>query len=354
MSVGYTSVQWSRHKVIYDLIVIAFVAIYVIAFVAVSKLLYTGTRAVSDEVTLIRATGSCAIVLLHIILCIGPLARLEKRFLPLLYNRRHLGVITFLVALLHAIVVTGYYHGFGVLNPLISLLTSNTSFDSLAAFPFELPGLAALIILFFMAATSHDFWLRNLSARVWKTLHMLVYIAYMLLVAHVALGAMQSDQFMLLGGLMLAGALIVSGVHITAGLHERRIDRGLPAIDGQWVDVGPAHDIPHDRARVVCTPRGERIAVFRSGDQVSAVTNVCAHQGGPLGEGKVIDGCVTCPWHGWQYRAQDGCAPPPFVEKVATYQVRVIAGRVQVSTHALPPGTPTTPVSAGTAQESRA
>jgi nitrite reductase/ring-hydroxylating ferredoxin subunit len=201
-----------------------------------------------------------------------------------------------------------------------------------------------------MAATSHDFWLRNLSARVWKTLHMLVYIAYMLLVAHVALGAMQSDQFMLLGGLMLTGVLLLASLHITAGLHERRIDRGSPAIDGHWLDVGPAREIPQDRARVVCTPRGERIAVFRSGDQVSAITNVCAHQGGPLGEGKVIEGCVTCPWHGWQYRAQDGCAPPPFVEKVATYQVRVIAGRVQVSTRALPPGTPTTPVTAQSAE----
>jgi len=354
MSVGYTAVQWNRHKVIYDLVVVAFVAIFIAGFIAVSKFLFTGTNAISDEVTLIRATGSCAIVLLHIILCIGPLARLEKRCLPLLYNRRHLGVITFLVALLHAIVVIGYYHGFGVLNPLISLLTSNTSFDSLAAFPFELPALLALIILFFMAATSHDFWLRNLSPHVWKNLHMLVYFAYALLVAHVALGAMQTAQWRLIAALVFAGALPMCGFHIAAALKERRADCGSPSIDGQWLDVGPAHEIPQDRARVVCTPRGERIAVFRSGNQVSAITNVCAHQGGPLGEGKVIDGCVTCPWHGWQYRPQDGCAPPPFTERVATYQVRVVAGRVQVSDQALPPGTPTVPVIAPPDPETRA
>jgi hypothetical protein len=40
--------------------------------------------------------------MLTIVLSIGPLARLDRRFLPLLYNRRHFGVLTFLVALAHA------------------------------------------------------------------------------------------------------------------------------------------------------------------------------------------------------------------------------------------------------------
>ena len=49
----------------------------------------------------IRAFGTCAFVMLTAILWIGPLARLDRRFLPLLYNRRHFGVLTFLVALVH-------------------------------------------------------------------------------------------------------------------------------------------------------------------------------------------------------------------------------------------------------------
>jgi hypothetical protein len=47
-----------------------------------------------------------------------------------------------------------------------------------------------------------------------------------------------------------------------------------------------------------------------------------------LGEGKIIDGCVTCPWHGWQYRPEDGCSPPPFTEVVPTYRVRLVDGTV--------------------------
>lgn len=108
-------------------------------------------------------------------------------------------------------------------------------------------------------------------------------------------------------------------------------------------DAGLAGTIEESRARTVCTVSGERIAIFRHEGKLSAVTNLCAHQGGPLGEGKVIDGCITCPWHGWQYRPGDGCSPPPFKEKLATYQVRVVKGRVEVNPKPLPPGTPTTP-----------
>jgi nitrite reductase/ring-hydroxylating ferredoxin subunit len=175
---------------------------------------------------------------------------------------------------------------------------------------------------------------------------MLVYVAYALLVGHVALGALQDDRSIVAPTLMSAGVLAVAALHLLAGAREVRKDAGTSPLaeeTQQWLDVGAPADIPDGRARTVCTPRGERIAVFKHAGTISAVTNVCAHQGGPLGEGKVIDGCITCPWHGWQYRPRDGCSPPPFTEKVATYQVRIVAGRVQVNPTALAPGTPTSP-----------
>jgi len=61
---------------------------------------------------------------------------------------------------------------------------------------------------------------------------------------------------------------------------------------------------------------------------------------GPIGEGRIIDGCVTCPWHGYEYRLADGCAPPPFTEKLATYPVRITRGIVEVDPRPLLPGTP--------------
>ncbi len=344
MSVGYVAVQWSTHKRIYDLCVVGGVLVYIGAFAAWSLATHRGTHAISPEILAIRATGSCAFAMLHVILCIGPLARLERRFAPILYNRRHLGVVTFLVALTHASIVTGFYHGFGVLNPLVSLLASNVNFGSVREFPFEVLGLAALAILFVLAATSHDFWLKNLSARTWKTLHMLVYVAYVLLVGHVALGALQGSTEVLGPVLAGGGLVVVAALHILAGFRERGRDTNPVAeVEAGWIDAGTAADIPTDRARIVCSKGGERIAVFRHKDGVSAITNVCAHQGGPLGEGKVIDGCVTCPWHGWTYRPADGCAPPPFVEKITTHPVRITRGRVEVRVQGLPPGTPVEP-----------
>src|SRR5881394_2048837 len=158
MSVEYVSVQWNRQKKFYDAVLVGGVAVHLVVFIMLTKLLYPR---VTDEIMLIRAFGTGALLLLHIILCIGPLARLDPRFLPLLYNRRHFGVATFLVALGHGLLVLGYYHGFGVISAPLSLLTSTRAYGSTAAFPFEILGIIALLILFVMGATSHDFWLKN-------------------------------------------------------------------------------------------------------------------------------------------------------------------------------------------------
>ncbi len=346
MSLGYRAIQWSRPKVLYDLSAAACVVAFLGTYIIATRLSLDASHAPSDEILAISALGACAVTLLHIVLAIGPLARLTPRMSPILFNRRHLGVLTFLVSLAHALLAFGYYHGFGVVSPLRSFLTSNTNFGEVGAFPFELLGAAALVILFLLAATSHDFWLKNLSAKSWKRLHFGVYIAYALVMAHVALGAMQDRAGPISPLLMLVGAVVLSSLHIAAGLREhsrdRRLSRPKQSDDG-WIDAGPASSIPLDRARVIDTPAGERLAVFRHAGGVSCVTNVCAHQGGPLGEGRVVDGCITCPWHGWQYRPENGRAPAPFTEKIPTHQVRIVAGRVLVNPAALPPGTPVTP-----------
>jgi nitrite reductase/ring-hydroxylating ferredoxin subunit/DMSO/TMAO reductase YedYZ heme-binding membrane subunit len=343
VSVRYAPVKWNRNKVVYDRFVAAGVVLYLTAFVAIG--IATSGDRIDPVVLLMRAFGTGAFVLLHIVLCLGPLARLDRRFLPLVYNRRHLGVVTFLCALAHVVLAVGYYHGFGNVNPVVSLLTSNTNYGSLAAFPFEVPGLIAFVVLFLMAATSHDFWQKALPASAWKGLHMLIYPAYALLVAHVALGALQAERSAVYPVLLFVGVGTVAGLHLLAGRRERtkdnpRLRLGLPVA---WIDAGPAGEIPDGRAKVVSVTGGERIAVFRHGDRVSAVTNVCAHQRGPLGEGKVVNGCISCPWHGWEYRPEDGCSPPPFQERIATYRVRLDAGRVFVNPEALPPGTPIEP-----------
>jgi nitrite reductase/ring-hydroxylating ferredoxin subunit/DMSO/TMAO reductase YedYZ heme-binding membrane subunit len=350
VSTRYVAVKWNHNKRLYDAVLLAGVLLYLAVFVAVGRITSRSGHAISDEVLLLRALGTCGLLVLHVVLCIGPLARFDQRFLPLLYNRRHLGVVTFLVGLAHAVLAIGYYHGFGKINPLLSLLTSNVQYDSLAAFPFEMLGVAALAILFLMAATSHDFWQKTLSPGVWKSLHMLVYLAYALLVLHVALGALQAERSLLYLILVVSGAAIVAGLHLAAAWRERRRDQArlllapLRECPGEvWVDAGSVNEVPEGRAKVVCLDGQERVAVFRHGGRLSAVTNVCAHQGGPLGEGKIVDGCITCPWHGWEYRPEDGQSPPPFTERIATYRLRVVEERILLDPQPLPPGTPCPP-----------
>lgn len=200
-------------------------------------------------------------------------------------------------------------------------------------------GFVALIILFLMAATSHDFWLHNISAPVWKRLHMMVYVAYGLSVAHIALGALQQGGNDLLAVLLVLGGAALAGLHIAAGVKENRVDhnRAQPARDG-FIEVCPVDSIPENRARVI-SAGGERIAVFRYDGKISAISNVCRHQNGPLGEGRIIDGCVTCPWHGYQYAPDNGASPPPFTDKVATFRTKVDGGRVFVHPCPQAPGT---------------
>ena len=278
-------------------------------------------------------------------LCIGPLCRLNPKFLPLLYNRRHAGVTCFLLALIHAVMVVATYHAGGDTNPILSIFVSSPLTGSLAGVPFQPFGFFALVILFLMAATSHDFWLANLSAPVWKSLHMLVYVAYALLVLHVTFGALQGETGAIYGATMAAGLVTVIALHMAAARIERRSDHESTDLSADGlVDVCAVADIPENRARIVCLS-GERVAIFKYDGKISAVSNVCQHQNGPLGEGKIVSGCITCPWHGYQYEPDTGASPPPFVEKVPTFNVRVANGRVFVDPRPNPAGTKTEPAS---------
>jgi methionine sulfoxide reductase heme-binding subunit len=325
MSVQYQAVGWNRQKRRYDTALAALAVGYLLAFAGLGALVHPSA---TIETLLIRGLGTLAFLMLHAALAIGPLCRLDPRFLPLLYNRRHLGVATFLAGLAHGAFALVQFHGFGNVNLVTSLLVSNTRFASVSQFPFQLLGALALLVLFLMAATSHDFWLHTLAAPVWKRIHMLVYAAYALLVAHVALGALQSEHSALLTAVLVLGMATLCGLHVAAAWQERRIDRVGKAA-GAFIPVCNWDDIPEGRAKVVAL-NGERIAVFRHDGTVSALSNVCRHQNGPLGEGKIIDGCVTCPWHGYQYFPGTGMSPPPFQDRVPTYAATVVNGQVLV------------------------
>jgi len=336
MGASYTAVGWNRQKKNYDRLIAGFCLTYILVFAGV--MVFTNPD-YTFETLLIRSTSTLALLLLHVILSIGPLCRLNRKFLPLLYNRRHLGVTMFTVALIHGSFSIFQFHALGNVNPLVSLFTSNTAFDSVSQFPFQALGFLALVIFFLMAVTSHDFWLHNLSPRVWKTLHMFIYFAYFLVVLHVMLGAIQYEDNPVFVLMLGAGAATLISLHLAAGRKEVSKDNlSFSKVTDGYVYVCQVNEIQETRAKIFCVDK-ERIAVYRHEDRLYAIHNVCKHQGGPLGEGKILDGCITCPWHGYQYLPQNGQSPPPFHEKVSTYDVKVIRDEVWLNPVPYPDGT---------------
>ena len=335
MSARYLPIGWNHSKLVYDGVLIAIIATYIAVYLWLAPHDQHVTLPLDAYSARMAAFGTCAFFLLTTILCIGPAARLDRRFLPLIYNRRHFGVLTCAVALTHANAAFEWYFSFSPLDPYVALLTGNTSFRQIGGFPFETFGIFALAVLILLAATSHDFWLSFLTPRVWKALHMLLYAGYLAVVLHVSLGALQATRNPLLAVVMTLCVLLVGALHVAAG---RRPAAPADTV-GEWLVVGPPDSVPEGRSIVVPVAGGEPVAVFRHEGHLSAVTNLCAHQNGPLGEGAVIDGCITCPWHGYQYRLADGCAPPPYTEKLATFRLKLEGGLVFLAPHPNPPGT---------------
>ena len=344
MSVKYIPVQWNPNKWLYDAIMLVAVFAFLWVFIDVTPETLSHERPINPQIHNARAFGACAFMMLTVILCIGPLARLDPRFLPLLYNRRHFGVMTAAVAMTHAGYILGWYFAFSSIPRIEGLLSANQSYFQLAGFPFELLGFFALICLLILAGTSHDFWLKFLTAPVWKRIHYLIYPAYAALVGHVVLGILQDQQTNMVSVLFLGGPLVVVALHLAAVWHARTSD-DPEAVGQDWLVVAHVSEMQEGRARIARLPDGARVAVFQHEGKLSAISNACAHQNGPLGEGRIVDCLVTCPWHGFQYDVRNGRSPAPFTEKIPTNDLRITGDMIEVNPLANPPGTPVDPVS---------
>ena len=342
MSNTYTAIGWNNFKKSYDKYLLLGVALIVISFIGIQL---TFDSNISIETLIIRTASLTAIFLLHFILIIGPLCRINKIFLPLLYNRRHLGVTMFLFAAIHSIFSIIQFHSLGDTHPLASIFLSNTKFHTISQFPFQVFGFFAFLIFFLMAATSHDFWLKNLSPKFWKALHMLVYLAYGLIILHVALGILQYENKIIYWVLLVLSFGSVSALHLIAGMKEAKWLKAQKkyVIENGFSEVCKVSEIPDDCAKTVFID-GQNIAIFKYEEKLSAVNNVCRHQMGPIGEGKVIDGCITCPWHGYQYLPENGQSPPPFTEKLETYELKLIKDMIWVNPNPNAEGTFVEPV----------
>ncbi len=100
------------------------------------------------------------------------------------------------------------------------------------------------------------------------------------------------------------------------------------------VPVFLANDLPEGQIRHVKVGKKD-IAIAHVGDEFFALSNVCRHAFGPLGEGFMEEHVVICPWHGWRYDVRDGTTDHPNAD-VKTYPVAVRDGEVFVSVEVKP------------------
>ena len=76
---------------------------------------------------------------------------------------------------------------------------------------------------------------------------------------------------------------------------------------------------------------GTPVLLVRSGDRIDALVDRCSHQSGPLHEGQIADGRVTCPWHGSRFRLEDGAVVHgPSTHPQPSLDTRISGDRLQV------------------------
>jgi len=88
------------------------------------------------------------------------------------------------------------------------------------------------------------------------------------------------------------------------------------------IKVATVADIADGAGKTV-EAAGKQIALFNVGGKFYAIDNACKHRGGPLGEGEVDGGMVTCPWHGWEYDVTTGANLDDPSVRLGCYPVKV-------------------------------
>ncbi len=104
----------------------------------------------------------------------------------------------------------------------------------------------------------------------------------------------------------------------------------------EWLDLGDAAELSTKPLRQITIGRTKIALSFAEG-VFGAVSGVCNHVGGPLGEGHCDDaGYIVCPWHNWKFHRVTGEGEPGFeADRVPRYDLREEGGRLLVNLNAV-------------------
>jgi nitrite reductase/ring-hydroxylating ferredoxin subunit/uncharacterized membrane protein len=132
----------------------------------------------------------------------------------------------------------------------------------------------------------------------------------------------------------LAVGAIAAGGYLGAHLsYVQRVgvDHPIGELGPDWRPALPLDDLVEGQPRGVAVDGVDVVLVLRGG-VVHALNGTCTHEGGPLAEGTVEDGCITCPWHGSRFHLErdDTVVRGPATTAQPVYETRLAAGRVEV------------------------
>ncbi len=134
-------------------------------------------------------------------------------------------------------------------------------------------------------------------------------------------------------GLVGAGALGVGG-HLGGHLSYQKgvgVDQTIfeePPTD--WTPAAADGDVVEGQA-YRAEVGGVAVLLSRHQGRICAISDRCTHRGGPLSDGEIEGGCVTCPWHQSVFRLVDGSVERgPATAPQPAYDVRVRDGSIEV------------------------
>ena len=96
----------------------------------------------------------------------------------------------------------------------------------------------------------------------------------------------------------------------------------------EFLEIAPSSELP-DGERLFVEIGGKPIVIFKIANQYFSIADVCSHDDGPVGEGKLEGYSITCPRHGAQFDVRTGkVIQMPAVVDIPAYPVRVIEGMI--------------------------
>jgi 3-phenylpropionate/trans-cinnamate dioxygenase ferredoxin subunit len=95
-------------------------------------------------------------------------------------------------------------------------------------------------------------------------------------------------------------------------------------------EIAPVGELPNGE-RLFVDIEGKPIVIFNIGGQLFSIADVCSHDDGPVGEGRLEGYNITCPRHGAQFDIRTGkVIQLPAIVDIPAYPVRVVNGMIQL------------------------